>query len=149
MKQVFPIVPAGAGSPWTTLAIALLLVGLLCLFGYIFYSTRHVTFEASTEGLRIRGDLYGRLVPRGALLLDQARVLNLEVQREYALSWRTNGIGLPGYSSGWSRLRNGEKALTFLTTRDSVLYLPTSEGYSVMLSTPEPEALLAALRAKP
>ncbi|MBL0156365.1 MAG: hypothetical protein IPP47_04600 [Bryobacterales bacterium] len=147
MKQVFPIVPAGAGSPWTTAAIALLLVGLLFLFGYIFYSSRYSTFEVSAEGLRIRGDLYGRLVPRGALRLEQARVLNLNTEREYALSWRTNGIGMPGYSSGWFRLKNGGKALAFLTTRDSVLYLPTSEGYAVLLSTPEPQALLAALQA--
>jgi len=147
VKQVFPIVPAGAGAPWTTAAIALLLVGLLFLFGYIFYSSRYSTFEVSAEGLRIRGDLYGRLVPRGVLRLEQARVLNLNTEREYALSWRTNGIGMPGYSSGWFRLKNGEKALAFLTTRDSVLYLPTSEGYSVLLSTPEPQALLAALQA--
>ena len=147
MKQVFPIVPAGTGAPWTTLAIALLLLGLLLLFGYIFYSTRNVTFEVSAEGLRIRGDLYGRLVPRGVLLLDQARVLNLSEQRDYSLSWRTNGIGLPGYSSGWFRLKNGEKALAFVTKKESVLYLPTREGYAVLLSTPEPQTLLAALQA--
>ena len=52
-------------------------------------SSRNVTFEVSAEGLRIRGDLYGRLVPRSTLLLDQARILNLGEQREYALSWRT------------------------------------------------------------
>jgi hypothetical protein len=147
VKQVFPIVPAGTGAPWTTLAIALLLLGLLLLFGYIYYSTRNVTFEVSAEGLRIRGDLYGRLVPRSTLLLDQARILNLGEQPEYTLSWRTNGIGLPGYSSGWFRLKNGDKALAFVTTRESVLYLPTRDGFAVLLSTPEPQSLLAALQA--
>ena len=147
MKQVFPIAPAGMGAPWTTLAIALLLVGLLCLFGYIFYSTRHVTFEVTAEGLRIRGDLYGRLVPRASLLLDRASVLNLNEQRDYALSVRTNGIGLPGYSSGWFTLKNGDKALAFVTKCDSVLYVPTNDGYVVVLSTPEPKLLLAALRS--
>lgn len=128
-------------------AIALLLLGMLVLFGYIFYSTRNVTFEASTEGLRIRGDLYGRMVPRASLLLDQARVLNLGENREYALSWRTNGIGLPGYSSGWFRLKNGDKALAFLTKKDAVLYLPTRDGYAVLLSTPDPQLLLGALQS--
>lgn len=149
MKQVFPIVPAGTGAPWTSLAIALLLLGMLVVFGYIFYSTRNATFEVSAEGLRIRGEIYGRLVPRTSLLLEQARILNLDEQPEYALSWRTNGIGLPGYRSGWFRLKNGDKALAFLTARDKVLHLPTSDGYSLMLSTPDPQALLAALRSNP
>ena len=43
-------------------------------------------------------------------------------------------------------LRNGEKSLLYLTDRTRVLYLPTDQGHSVMLSAQEPERLLAALR---
>ncbi len=37
-------------------------------------------------------------------------------------------------------------ALVYLTDRARVVYLPTRDGYCVMLSTPQPEALLAALK---
>jgi hypothetical protein len=53
---------------------------------------------------------------------------------------------LPGYSAGWFRLRNGEKALAFVTDRQRVLYFPTWKGYSILLSVAEPDAMLAALR---
>ena len=58
---------------------------------------------------------------------------------------RTNGIGLPGYSAGWFKLANGEKALLFVTDRGKVVYMPTTDGYSVLLSTVNPEEFLESL----
>jgi hypothetical protein len=58
---------------------------------------------------------------------------------------RTNGIGLPGLSEGWFRLANGEKALMFVTDRDGVVYIPTRDGYSVLLSTVTPDEFLESL----
>jgi len=62
---------------------------------------------------------------------------------------RTRGTGLPGYSAGWFRLRNGEKALCFLTDRSRLAYVPTRAGFSVLLSVllsvERPDAFLAAL----
>ena len=52
-----------------------------------------------------------------------------------------------GFAAGWFRLANGEKSLIYLTDRTRVLYLPTDQGYSVMVSSHEPERLLAALQA--
>ena len=57
-----------------------------------------------------------------------------------------DGTGLPGYQAGWFRLRNGEKALVYLTDRGRAVYVPTTAGYSVLLSPAEPDAFLAALR---
>ncbi|MET0791689.1 MAG: hypothetical protein ABW061_09235 [Polyangiaceae bacterium] len=37
------------------------------------------------------------------------------------------------------------RALCFLTRRDSVLYLPTKQNFVLLLSTAEPDQLLAAL----
>ena len=147
MKQVFPIVPAST-APWAVLIPALaLLVGLVALFAWFAYSSRHVRCEVSIDGLKIAGDLYGRTIPGRDLITSQARVLDLTKDTDYALAWRTNGTGLPGYKAGWFRLRNGEKALVFVTHAKNVAYVPTRAGYSVLLSVAEPGRFLEALRA--
>jgi len=146
MKENFPIVPAGAGATWVLLGLGVILLGLLALFGYMVYSSRHVHCEVSPRELRIAGDIYGRRIPVEALSLEGAKVIDLGRDEPYRFKWRTNGTGLPGYSAGWFRLRNGEKALAFVTDRRRVLYLPTRKGYSILLSVAEPDAMLAALR---
>jgi crotonobetainyl-CoA:carnitine CoA-transferase CaiB-like acyl-CoA transferase len=60
---------------------------------------------------------------------------------------RTNGVGLPGYRAGWFRLRNGEKALAFVTDVHRVTYLRTTDGYSVLLSVEQPQQFASALQA--
>ena len=143
MKQVFHMIPASGGSFWLLCG---LLLPLLLLFAYLAYSARNVKFEVSSEGLRIRGDIYGRMIPAPALLADQARVLDLTQDKDHQLSWRTNGVGLPGYKSGWFRLKNREKALVFVTDPTSVVYIPTREAYAVLLSVAQPEEFVRAIR---
>jgi hypothetical protein len=91
--------------------------------------------------------LYGRTIPGRELIAEQARVLDLTKDTDYALARRTNGTGLPGYKAGWFRLRNGEKALVFVTDPKSVAYVPTRAGYSILVSVAEPARLLEAVRA--
>ena len=146
MKESFPIIPASSGPTWLFIGLAVLMLALLALFGYFAYSSRNVKFEVSPEGLRVTGGLYGRQIPLPSLVLDGAKPVDMRRDREYRLKWRTNGAGLPGYSAGWFRLQNGEKALAFVTDNRRVLYLPTREGYSVLLSVADPDALLGALR---
>ena len=50
---------------------------------------------------------------------------------------------MPGLRAGWFRLRNNERALVYLTNPFHVTYLPTKEGYVLLIST---TALLDALR---
>ena len=109
-------------------------------------ASRNGRFEVSPQGLRIRGDLYGRLIPTETMLLAQARVIDLTKDTDLRLKWRTNGAGLPGYSSGWFRLVNGEKALAFVTDQTRVAYIPTTRGHSVLLSVAHPDEVIAALR---
>ncbi len=143
---VFPIIPAAGKSLWVLAAIALALLLTMALMGYLAWSTRHVTCTVSPAGLRIQGDMYGRLIPLQSLLLEQATVSNLTTDKEHQAKWRTNGVGLPGYASGWFKLRNGEKGLLFVTDPTRVARIPTTEGYTVMLSVSEPAALIDALR---
>ena len=147
MREVFPIVPAPPATLWFVGGLTLLLTGLIALFAWIAWGTRNTEFEVTPGQLSIRGDLYGRKIPITHFRLDEAKVVDLQTDRDYRPVLRTNGTGLPGYASGWFRLANREKALIFMTAQDQVVYLPTTDGYSVLLSPRQPRELLAALRA--
>ena len=143
--QVFTIVPASNGSLWVLAGIVLMMMLLVAVFVWLAFSSKNVRFEVSGDGLNIAGVMYGRHIPHTSLVADGVRVLNLHRDREYRLRWRTNGAGLPGFSAGWFKLRNGEKSLCFVTDRHRVVYVPTTEGYSVLISVPEPEVFKTAL----
>ncbi len=146
MAETFPMIPATSKPFWILIPILVVLfAGLLVLFAYIAYSSQNVRFELSDEGLRLRGDLYGRLIPASALISEQARKMDLTESREHQPRWRTFGTGLPGYRAGWFRLRNREKALLYVTDGSRVVYIPTRDNYSVLLSVAEPERFLQAL----
>jgi hypothetical protein len=148
VPEVFAIVPASAKPIWLLAAICLLLSMILPAFAYTGYSSRHSRIEVGGGQLRLVGDFWGRSIPVQSLQLEQSAVLDLRASSEYAPRRRTLGTGLPGYASGWFRLHSGEKALVYLTDRESVIYLPTSLGYSLLLSADRPRELLAALHSE-
>jgi hypothetical protein len=145
MKQVFTIVPGSSGPFWLLAAIGVFLVAMVFLFAYMAYSSRNVKFELSDSGLQITGDIYGRTIAVGSLVVDGAKILDLDHDTDYRLKWRTNGAGLPGYKAGWFKLRNGEKSLVFVTDTRRVVYLPTTEGYSLLMSVAKPSEFTQAL----
>jgi len=144
--QVFTIAPAGLKTLWLVGPIPLLVLVLVCgVLGATPVGARTAQFEVSHEGLRLRGDWYGRLIPASELVVDAARRVDLELSRELAPGRKTMGTGVPGYRSGWFRLRNGDRARLYLTGRRRAVYIPTTAGYSVLISPAEPDAFVAAL----
>ncbi|HEY7188401.1 MAG TPA: PH domain-containing protein [Vicinamibacterales bacterium] len=144
--QVFAIAPATIKGIYLLWGIVLL--AMTVAIGAVAFATtgaRMSRFEVSSEGLRLRGDLYGRLIPLSELRIDSARRVSLDADPDLAPRRRTMGTGLPGYQAGWFRLRNGEKALLYLTDRSRAVYVPTTSGYSVLLSPADPDAFLRAL----
>jgi hypothetical protein len=142
--QVFGM-PAGGGTGWLVLVVVLPLA-VLVMVTALFWP-RPLRVELTRDSLAIRGSIYGRVVPRTELKLDQARVVDLEAEPTLEPRLRTNGVGLPNYRVGWFRLRDWQKALCFLTTPQRVLYLPTTRNYALLLSLDDPSALLSALRS--
>ena len=144
--EVFTIAAADTKMLWL---IGLIPLGVLLLVGAILGASlngaRSSTFEVSSEGLRIRGAWYGRVIPAHHLVPGTARRVDLALSPELTPGRRTMGTGLPGYQAGWFRLRNGDSALLYLTDRSKAVYVQTTEGYGVMLSPSEPEKFLAAL----
>ncbi len=147
MVEFFPIVPV-SGKAWAFFGgISLLFVALAALMLLFGWGIARGGFEISPAGLKLRGAVYGRMIPGAAIEVGGARRIDFRVEPDLRPRWRTNGIGLPGYLAGWVKLRNGEKALAFMSDRSRVVYIPTTEGYSLLLSVAEPDQFLSRLRA--
>ena len=43
-------------------------------------------------------------------------------------------------------MHSGEKALVYMTDRTRAVYVPTTAGYSVLVSPADPEAFVSAVR---
>jgi hypothetical protein len=150
MERVFSIIPASSGAYtflWIfSVVIGLILVGIIVMFALFGYQAGHTTFTVNDQGLRIGPGLYSRFIPKQEINADGVRVVNLNTETNYKPKWRTNGAGLPGYLAGWFKLQNNEKALLFVTDRSSVVYIPTTENYSVMLSVKDADEFVALLQ---
>jgi hypothetical protein len=146
-QQVFPIARGSSAVLWFCGAISTLTLGLGAFLGTLaFFGSRIVTFEVSKQGVRVHGDLYGRFIPRSALQIAEARVLDRAVEPGYAPAGRTNGIGLPNYQSGWFRLAKGSNALLFVTDWSRAVLVPTTENFDLLVSPAQPQAFLASLK---
>lgn len=137
------------GSKWLVAIVAI--TSLICLATMVmllqsYWAARFSRFDVDPSGLHVRGNWYGRHIPPEQIDGSGVRVVDLTREQEFAPRLRTFGVSLPGYRSGWFRLANGRKALLHLTDETHVVHVPTFQGYSLLLSTPEPERLAASLR---
>ena len=148
MTETFPIVPNQdqARLLWVVVPLILVVLGVAGVLGYTLSAAHTARFEVSPSGLRLRGDFYGRTIPAADLQPEAARAIDLRAERALQPVTRTNGVAVPGYQAGWFRLRDGERALLYLTDPSRVAYVPTRAGYSVLVSVADPAAFLASLR---
>jgi hypothetical protein len=147
MTQTFPIIPGQVRILWVALPALLLLLAVFGTLAYSLSGARNARFEVSPVGLRLRGDFYGRFILAGDLRLGGARAVNLrDEDPTLAPVRRTMGTATRGYQAGWFRLRDGQRALVYITDPSHVAYVPTANGYALLLSVADPDAFLASLR---
>jgi len=146
--ETFPMAPAATRALWfVPLLLAVILVPVVVLLGGTLVGARAARFEVSPAGLALHGDWYGRSIPFGQIRGQDAKRVDFATEPDLAPKSRTMGTGLPGYQAGWFRLKNGEKALLYLTDRSRAVYVPTTAGYSLLLSPADPDRFLSAVRA--
>jgi hypothetical protein len=144
--QVFTIAAPGVRPFWVLLPVAIGLALAAAALFFVSLGARSARFEVSPAGLRLRGDFYGRSIPADDLVLQNVRRVDFARSPELEPRRRTMGTGLPGYQAGWFRLASGDTALLYLTDRAKAVYLPTTNGYSLIVSPDDPEGFMAALR---
>src|SRR6185369_1936534 len=144
--QTFPIAPGTLRAAWFILPLLIIPVSVAVLvLGLSLSGMKKARFEVSAQGLRLIGDLYGRTIALADLRGGAAR--RVELNGEFRPTRRNLGTALPGYRSGWFRLGNGERALLYVTDPTKAVYVPTREGYAVIVSPMDPDAFLTAVRA--
>jgi hypothetical protein len=146
METVYSIVPASGRIYWFIVPVVLILLAVMAVMGITALGARNSRVVLTDSELRIRGDLYGRIIPIDRLDSQRARVVDLRGEPALQPVSRRFGTGMPGYAAGWFRLRNGERALAYLTTRDRVAYVPVSDGYVLLLSVRKADGLIADLK---
>jgi hypothetical protein len=150
MDKIFNIVPATSGAYtfiWIFgIVMVVIIVGMVALFASFGYQARHATFTLTGDGLRIGPGFFGRTIPKENISVEGVKAVNLNLEKDYQPKWRTNGAGMPGFSVGWFRLQNKEKSLVFVTDRSSVVYIPTTDNYSVLLSAQDAAGMVEAIR---
>jgi hypothetical protein len=125
---------------WTTLVLLPAIGTALSLF----YLRRGIRLEGAT--LRVRSSMFTAHTDVAALDLARARVLDLAEHGEFAPTRKTIGYALPGFKSGYFRMRGGGRAFCLVTDASRVLALPLREGRWLLLSPEQPGQLLQDLQ---
>jgi hypothetical protein len=131
-------------SATLTLACLVALVGAIALT--IDWGLRRHRIALDADGLEVATSFYRRRLALIELQIDQARVIDLDERTEFKPMVKTNGTDLPGFRSGWFRLRNRRKALVATVGGKRVLHLPTTRGFDLLLQPRRPQALLERLQ---
>ncbi|MBT1446528.1 PH domain-containing protein [Shewanella sp. JM162201] len=124
-----------------------IILAVTLLLGWIFIGALSAKVQLEPTKLVLDLPAYSREVPIASLQLDAARVIDAKASDAPKLGFRTNGVGMPGYNLGWFRLKDSDtRALVSVTGDAPLLVIPTSDNYILVLSTPDGDKLLAALR---
>jgi Bacterial PH domain len=106
----------------------------------------HTRVEVSSRRLYIKADVFRKTIPMSDLQVSLARVVDLDQEPGLGPWIKIYGVSLPGYRSGWFRLRDRETALLVLKGTKRAVYIPTTRGYAVLLTPDRPAEFLAALQ---
>lgn len=134
---------AKQSSDWLAVLPALLILPLAAIF--MARRMQRRTLRLIDDKLHF-GLFPWRRVAVAAFDLDHAGIVNLDEHRELQPVWRIAGTAMPGYRSGWFRLRDKRRAYVVLTDLRRVLVLPKRDGGLLLFSLARPEALLDALQ---
>src|ERR1700682_5980331 len=131
--ESFSIAPAATRALlFLPVVLVVVLVPVITLVGGSLVASRAAHFDISPAGLQLRGDWYGRMIPAEQIRGQAVKRVDFAAEPGLMPQRRTMGTGLPGYQAGWFRLRNGERALLYLTDRHRGVYGPTPQGHRAL-----------------
>lgn len=125
--------------------LALLAVVLVVVFLYFAIGLNGLSLSVDKGDVTINGILYGQTIPHKSLQVDKAKVVNLNTTEGFAPK-RDSGVGFSNLQYGWFHLKNGEKALLLVSDPTKAVYVPTTEGYALVVSPSDPDGFLKALK---
>lgn len=138
-----------AGNLALTNAVVMIAVVALtvAIWWWVHRALQRHRLDIGEDGIALRTTFYRRALAWAELDLDAARVVDLREHTALKPLLKTNATALPGFRSGWFRLRNGRKALVATAASPRVVFIRTRSGYDLLLQARQPQALLDHLRA--
>lgn len=153
--DIFPIAPVLEKTGWGIVAfggfclvMTLFFVGAMGFAWTTVRSLRHAEFRLEDDGLHVRCFPFSRVYPYAALELSEALVTDFTAHPQFKPTLRTAGTALGSLRGGWHRLRNGNKAMLYLTRGEALVILPTSLGHTLIISPQDPHRFLDRLRQR-
>ena len=146
MSHVFELTPAPESVSWFFGALILLLLSIIALTAWVYMKSTHASVRIEGRALTLDAAFYGRSIALSSIRLREVRAVTIAEGMPLAPKTRTNGIGLPGFRLGWFRLSNGEKALLAMSGARQAVYVPTTEGFSLLVSLRRPVVFMETLR---
>ena len=124
----------------------LLLLGLL--FAIFYFRSQTSKIVLSGTELQIFGDLTNFKTKLENLELQNAKIINLKLEKNLHAILRTWGVGLPKYVTGWFQLSNSQTGFLFVTDDTKVVHIPTKDQQNLLLSLENPEEFMTALKTE-
>lgn len=137
------------GDSLSVTLIIVLFVQTLLTTGLWYFLNRAMSrhrIEWQTDGFTVLTSFYKQAYLHRDLLLDAASIINLENDKEHRPILKTNGYAVPGFKSGWFRLRNKQSAFCAIGPGRKILMIPTNKGHCLMLGTLTPDKTLEQLK---
>lgn len=133
-----------AGRSW--LAGVLGVAGAIVLAWLLDWLMRRHRVRVDATGLEVVTSLYRRRLAWPELRLDAARVIAIDEHPERKPRFKTNGMATFGFRGGWFRSRDRTKLFVAMTDGKRLLWLPTTQGFTLLLEPRKAQALLDRLR---
>jgi len=141
------VVLAASGPEKLTPAGALVGLGVPSALALLMAAmVRRNVIELDERRLRVRSSFYRLDVALSTIDPASLRRVDLFVDREWRPRFRINGVGVPGYRSGWFRLIDRSRAFLAMVGSKG-LGFRTRDGIAVLVSPAELDDLEARLRA--
>lgn len=138
------VLTAGTDPNWVHALPAILSLPVVAAF--VGWHTHSRKVELLADQVQLRRWPLPRNFNLAGMDMDQARVVDLGQESALQPTIKLVGSRLPGFRSGWFRLRDGRRAYVLTTSSQRVLYLPRKDGNVLLLGVERPDALLQALR---
>ncbi|MCT7941305.1 PH domain-containing protein [Shewanella holmiensis] len=129
-----------------------ILLAVFSIFSVALYQSYTSQLIWDDKSVSLNVPLYAQTLDAEDIDWQGAYIADLTTQTDLKPKWRTNGLGLPGYSLGWFTLQNKRRALlSVVGAKDGsqwVMIIPTHKNYLMMISVEQPERALALLHSK-
>ena len=114
--------------------------------GLVLLMRRH-RMAMDAGGIEVATSFYTRRLRWEQLRLGAARVIDIDERPELKPMLKANGASMPGFHSGWFRSRNFTRLFVATAGGKRLLWLPTHEGYDLLLQPRKPAAALERMKA--